>query len=569
MPPSWVPLIQSIINGESIDASVTNRPLDQLAARTEYLKALFQTMGVGKGSFDFDAPCTPDVFEGAAVYWNSTTKQYDLALAALKFNESGNYGSYADSSYVVGICIAKSSSQRGVIVLNGRIDEVDFSASTGGALQAGPYYLSMTTPGLMTLERPAVGILCMFGLSAASATSGSAVVMPTFKNIVEDHIHYALDLSTATGVSSSTKGWVDASNSIFNGLAPSGAVYGYNLSKDDSVLDLFPFVPANSAYYELDGVGSVDKVFTDNNGIWWMDGSSDPDDSNSMRVYFVKMTTKTNNTTVTSLTPGTDQPIRFVNCRGEDATTGDLIALLDLVFNLGTDDTVGWLAFKELSGTNKFKRGPVVESIISDTLDISFVTKDGVNQGLVTGSGKAGQLKVNYTPSELGRESSSALVALYNAREESFETGTEEIPYIALPETEFSRVSYRFDIPSVGLASTTYTFTFWAWVLATVGSLPSGTDLPPLKVQYKVLSKANGTNKPQLTSGFSTAAAMTYAPNGSGLIANQYVLGTFTGIPVSPGDQVFILVNRNVDDDDGYGGDVGLLRTGYSITAAT
>jgi hypothetical protein len=391
--------------------------------------------------------------------------------------------------------------------------------------------------------------------------------MATFKNLVEDHVHYVAELDTATGVASTVKGWVAAGNAIFSGLAPTGAVYGYNLSKDSSVNDLFPFVPADSTYYELDGVGSQGKIVSDNNGIWWMDTGSDPSDSSLIKAYFVKMVSKTNNTTVTSLTPGEDQPIRFVNCRGEDATTGDLIAMLNLVFNMGSPDTPGWNVLKELTGTNQFLSGPVVESIASDSLDISFVQSEGENQGTALDYGKAGQLIINYTPAELGRENPSTLVALYNAREESFETGTEEIPYIALPESEFSRVSYRFDVPSVGLTSPTYELTFWSWILATIGALPSGTDLPELRIQYKVVSKADGTNKPQLTSGFSASAPLVYQPNGTGLIANQYVRGGFSGIICAPGDQVYVLVNRNSSGSDGYGGDVGILRAGYSITS--
>ena len=570
MAPGWLAVVRAIQNGEAVDSTVTNRPIGDLAERTEYLKAMFSTAGVGTGSFDYDAPCTPDVFEGAAVYWNGATQQYDLGLAALSYNSAGNYGSYTDSSYIVGICIAKLSNQRGVIAMNGRVDEVDFSTSTGGVIEPGPYYLSMTAAGHMTLDKPAVGVLVMFGMTSSGPTSGSAMVMATFKNLVEDHIHYAVDLATATGVASTVQGWVAAADPIFNGLAPVGAVYGYNISQDTKVDDLFPFVPSESTYYDLDGLGSQGKIFTDNNGIWWMDAGTDPSDSTLINTYFIKMTTKTSNTTVTSLTPGDDQPIRFVDCYGNDATTGDLRALLDLVFNLGVDDTVGWKVFKELTGTNQFQRGPVVESVTSNSLDISFVQggdEGDEDQGEDTASGKAGQLIIDYTPAELGRENPSTIVALYNAREESYETGTEEIPYLALPEVEFSRISYRFDIPSVGLTSPTYTLTFWSWVMATIGALPGGTDLPALAIQYKVISKADGTVRPTLSSGFSAPQPLVYAPNGSGMVANQYVYGSVTGIVVEPGDQVYVIVSRNSTGNDGYGGDVGLLRSAYSIIA--
>ncbi|HHA18730.1 MAG TPA: hypothetical protein ENK70_03385 [Methylophaga sp.] len=564
MPPSWVPIVQAIINGESIDSIVTNRPLNQLAERTEYLNVLFNTTGLGRGAFDFDAPMAADVYEGAAIYWDGDNKEYALALAAIAFNEAGNYGSYADSSYAVGICVGKTTSVRGIVALNGRIDGVDFSTSIGGAVQSGPYYVSMTTPGAMTLNKPTVGVLAMFGMESESPTSGSAIVMTTFKNLVEDHIHYVVDLDTATDVSGTTKGWVAAGNAIFNGLAPAGAVYGYNIGQDDTVNDLFPFVPASSVAYELDGIGSQDKISTDNNGIWWMDAGTDPDDSTLIRTYFIKMVSKTNNTSVTSLTPGADQPIKFVNCNGTDATTGDLYALLNLVLTTGGATTAGWEVFKQLTSTNQFLRGPVVESIQSDTLDISIREVDGVAQGANLAYGDAGQLLINYTPAELGREGDPSVTALYNAMEEAYASGSEEIPYIALPQTEFSRVSYQFNIPTVGLGSPSYTFTFWAWILATIGA-GGGTDLPTLLTQYKIVSKADGVLMPSIAGAFSADVALTYVPDGSGMVANQYVLGRVTGITVEPGDQVYILVNRNKTADDGYAGNVGILRAGYSI----
>lgn len=566
MPPSWVPLIQSIINGEPIDASTTNRPIRQLAERTEYLKALLTMTGIGKGSFDLDAPCSEDVFEGCAVYWNGNDKQYQPALASLESGAGGTFSSYADSSFVAGVCIGKTTSVRGIIGLSGRVDEVDFSAAIGGEVTPGPYYLSSTVPGHMTHDKPSVGVLVMFGYESQNPTSGSAILFPTFRHLVEDHVHYAVELSNATGVSADDKGWVAAGNAIFGGLAPVGAVYGYNIDKDTSLSPLFPFTPVDTVYYELDGTGSQGAIITDNNGIWWVDGGTDPDAYALVKVYFVKMVSKTADNTVTSLQPGADQPIKFVNCQGHEASTGNLFARLALNFSQTDLDTPGWNVLKELTGTNQFKRGPVVESIVSNTLDISFRTVDGQPQGsTLEHGGRVGQLILNYTPTELGREGSSSLVALYNAREESFETGTEEIPYIALPQSSFSRVSYRFNIPSIGLASPTYTMTFWAWVLATIGTAPGGTDLPELLCQFKVISNATGLVKPTLTTGFSSVTPLIYAPDGGGMVANQYVRGYITGITVAPGDQVYVLINRNLHGSDGYGGDVGILRTGYSI----
>lgn len=568
MPPSWISVVEAIINGEPISAATANRPILDLAERTDYLKALIDTLGTGRGAYDFDAACASDVYEGAAVYWDSTNKEYALGLAAIQGDGEGNYGSYSESSYCVGVCMSKTTSTRGVIALNGRVDEVDFSTAIGGAVEPGPYYLSATTPGGMSKNKPVVGILVMHGLDSVSASSGSAIVVPSFKDIVEDHVHYTAALTVTDGVASTDAGWVAAADAIFSGTAPTGAVYGYNIDQDTTVSKYFPFTPTNTTYVELDGVGARSAVVVDNNGIWWMDTVNDPSDYADIDLYFVKMTTATQNTVVTSIQPfDEEQSVELVDCSGNSATSGDLKLKARLALEQSEDnDVAGWRVFKALTTGNVIKSGPVVESIKSDTLSISFEQTDGEDEGITsTSGGKAGRLVIDYSPSSTSREGGPSLTSLYNARTEAFESGTEEIPYIALPEEDFARVSYKFEIPSIGLSAASYTMTFWTWVLATIGTGPSGTDLPSLTAQYKVLSNADGTDKETLSSGFSVSTALTYAPNGSGLLANEYVRATLGSISVTPGDQVIVLVNRNESGDDGYAGDVGLLRAGYTL----
>ena len=83
MPPPWVTLLDYIRNGEAVAAGVTNRPLEELAQRTDYLKALLDTLSVGQAIFDLDVAMSSDVQEGFAVYWNEADQEYAPALAEL------------------------------------------------------------------------------------------------------------------------------------------------------------------------------------------------------------------------------------------------------------------------------------------------------------------------------------------------------------------------------------------------------------------------------------------------------------------------------------------------------
>lgn len=570
MPPPWIPIIQSIINGEPVDAQVPNRPLGQLSQRTEYLRAIVNAIGAGKGSFDFEAALSLDVFEGAAVYWDTVKKEYALGLAAFDFSDANNFQSIAQSAFVVGVCIDKTTSTRGTVALWGRVDEVDFSISTEGSFVPGPYYLSAVDPGHLVTMRPPVGVLVMMGLDSISGTSSSAIVMPSPREMLQDHIHYKLSLTVDLAATTGDPGWFDSSDGVFGGLAPVGAIYGYLIDNDPKVKDLFPFMPPENTYLEVDGSGETGKFLVDLNGIWWVDDGNDPDAFTLMTVYFTKMVSRTDNATVTSLRPGEGSPIVYKDCDGNPATAGDLQSFLDVLFTEGGEEAEGFLVFKNIQEGNKLERGPIVESIATSTLQISFREIEGDPQGFTWpgDKGVSGELIIDFVPDDNpGREGEATVVALHNAREEAFESGGEEIPYLALPPTEFSKITYRFDIPSEGLGLGTYKFEFWAWILATIGSLPTGVDLPPVEVLYRVVPKVtvDPGSIENLTAGSFSSVVPLAINESTGRIAFDYVRGALGNINVNPGDQVILILQRQ--DSDAYNGDVGILRHGFTLTS--
>lgn len=556
MPPTWVTMLELIANGEPVDAATPNRPLSQLGQRTDYLKALVDTLNLGGAIIDLNAAVNIDVQEGMPVYWESVRKEYAPALAALDYDNSGIYGSIADSSYVLGTCVSKSGPTRGTVMFGGVVDDLDVSASIDGEIIPGPYFLSATDPGKLVRQRPPVGIHALFVRELIGSSVVAANVIPTPREVLEDHIHYRIPLEYSHTMGD--PGWTD----VFDvDLAPPGARFSYVITEDEKINDLFPFVPAELVYFEIDGIGANSKVLIDLNGIWWIDPSRDPDEYELMTVYYAKMTAKTDNTIVSSLRPWYENgPLKIVNCYGEDAVTGDLRVKLDLLFSEGAETTPGYLAVKELTEAGQFLRGPVVESIksVSPEISIRLATDAEGNPEGVTGENgeKQGKLLIEFSPPDGNtRQGQPTLTTLFGAQQADLDG----IPYVSMPPENFeSSIGYRFDILPSGLSGD-YQFTFNCWILAT-----STGVLPTITATYSILRTPTVDAAENFSSIITGSGQLTLAQ--ANVTAKDYILGSFGPLDVLPGDQVNVTIAR---DDSSYPGNVGILRESYTMVAVT
>lgn len=554
MPPSWITSLSLVQNGEAVAAATPNRPIMQLGERTEYLKALVDVLSAGGSIMDMDAPMAPDVQEGQAVYWNATTLQYDRALAALAYDGAGNYGGNADSAYALGICGAKTTATNGVVIFAGTADGVDFTygLETGETLGAGPYFLSATEPGRMTQNRPVVGVYVMFG-----TTGGSAVIAPSTREILEDHTHYRYELLYGNDVST-TAGW---SNVFDSTLAPSGARYRYTIEADARPYAMFPFQPASSTYFEIDGIGGNDKVTIDNNGIWWTTADREPNEYNTMTIYYAKPTTGDVTTLVRSLQAASDSPLlRVTDCNGAAATKGDLYVHLDLLEAASGNATSGYIVMKSLDSDGKILRGPVVESITSASPEIS-VSIDSENGEVLEDGSKVGKLTLTYnSPDTVTREIVPTLTELYGALQSDYNN----IPYVALPSRSFdTALSLQYDVSFTGLTGT-FASTFNAWIYSSSAGALSSTAI---QVDYTIIRAAVSTEAYALTDVTKVLTGtgyLTMLPNFT-MNANGYRKATFSisGVSVQPGDRVAVKLTRK--DAGSYAGEIGILRSWLSI----
>lgn len=598
----WQTALNPVRNGEPVNANVTNRLPNQLAARTQYLKDILDAVNAGAVLMGRDVAVAAGVEVGHVVYWDAANQRYDKAIAKVSFDATLGGFTLASSSFPLGICSFKYGTTRADIVLKGLAKFCDFTNGIGSvgntAEEAGPYYLSATVAGMMTKQKPPVGVYCMF-LRGDLYTH----VDPVPREFLESHIHYALDLyANPAGtlaapapetvyefltVDNTMPGWLPASDSIFGGAAPSGAKYGYNLSQHQALERLWPPLPNGNAYIEMNGLGvRPTRFIVDASGLWWMDdcyglapwpteegacpsSSSSSSSSSSgedcpdnpaledmgfvridpcdrwMRIYFTKMVFKTNNALVTSLRAADGSPIVVTGCDGQPATTGDLKLDLDLALSIEENDQ-GVLALKDISG-QKFKRGPMV-SLITPGPDMEIEVLSG---GIIGGK-YYGSLSMN--PIIPGRDSTLLnvdLVALDSASEENING----IFFLGLPSDRASSLTARIMIPEDILVQTPMKFELSLWVLGRVAGVT-----PALTLKKARVAPAIGCTPQDLS-------AVTFEDiDDLGVCTlvdpNTYVTLVTPSFDIAAGEIIFVKITRPGfgQSGDSYAGRIGIPR---------
>jgi hypothetical protein len=464
--------------------------------------------------------------------------------------------------------------------------------------------------------RPPVGV---FVATLHGDINGSAAVQPTPRSVLEEHIHYAFNMyaQPAGTVACTTRdqlyefveadsdlpGWLPADDDIFNGQAPSGAKFGYNLSQHPELERVWPPLPVESAYLELDGVGvNSTRYQIDNNTIWWFDncygkgprpvevlpcgsGSSSSSSSSDgggftpsdkecvsdpnlalmgfnysspfdrrMQLYFVKMVMKTNTAVVTRLRAAEGSPILLTNCDGEEAETGDLNIDIDLSLGL-TEDGTGYGVLKQIDGLN-FKRGPVVEGLIAGS-NVSLTPVSGAGETDEDGVVR-GRATVDVTvPGSDQQELPVSVVALAGqAREEI----VDDVFFLDFPSGKNSSLSGLIDVPD-GLSISS----------------------PKMKLVFRLLARATGT-LPALTLSYRRIPKNTVACTGlllpdestdldnldpsecGNIVSGRYIERESGLFDVVAGDQILFTLGRLSTDT--YAGSVGVLRQRALISAS-
>jgi hypothetical protein len=325
------------------------------------------------------------------------------------------------------------------------------------------------------------------------------------------------------------KGWLPASDSSFNGLAPKNAIFGYNLKTHVALNNVFPPMPTESASLTLfksdtDGngvelpLGPSGLAIIDINGIWWtsdcyndvpwaygaassLSSSSATSSSSSsytpecprdtsrrLLLRFAKTSYGVDKTVVTSLDAIPGSGLTILGCYDNNpANTGALKIGLDLGLGIDSDSEIGSLVFKNVTG-NKFKRGRVLEGIkagdgsvtLASTISRREVVGDDtsalVHQGIVS-------VVANIEPSE--RIFQPQVVRLSDAKERYYQ----DIMYLALPSVQASSIRLKVLLPHADAIPSNPRIKLRLRLLGR----SSGT-LPALTVTYRILAKSSGSN---------------------------------------------------------------------------
>lgn len=582
--------LQLIKTGDPVSPGSVNSPLAQVQRNAAYLKELIEAAALGSTIYAREVTVEADAQVGMPVYYNSQSQRFERALA--QTDVANGILVTAASADVWGIVATKHNSTLADLLLYGYA-ELDISAAVSGTVAAGTYYLSGSALGYLTQQRPSVTVPVL-----KSDGNGNVLVNPRFVDFLDSHRHYRFELTclpagtavladgrwTITDADSTQTGWLPADDASFNGHAPVGAVFGYNIAAEAALQAAWPPLPASHVYLEWDRGTSADIGFQgvplgttgqcriDRYGIWWLsDCETDvpwPSDwatvSESTSVsagyvecprntemglilWFTKLNFFTDATVVTSLA-SLDERLK-IYCAGTttEGSVGDLEIDLDLDLTLGVDTSTGYLAVKTLNG-DKLDRGPIASGVYATTANViltsEFQTTDGDGNTVYHGAIALGVLSA--ATQELG----ATLVRLDGATEE-----TVPVLYVGLPADRETSFIVMFEVPAdaptEGLA-----LAYRARILGrTAGTLPL------LTVEYMVVARP--------TAGLVTPITVTedYNPVTIDTVAvldasNEAVEATATAFSVVPGDLVYIRVTRTpgAEYGDEYAGEIGLLQ---------
>ena len=622
---NWQNNIKYVNAGEPVQAGIVNRPDQVLAARTDYLKDRLDAAFVGQALFDSGATIAPDVLPGQPVYWNYTEHRYEKALAAAAIDATTQLLAIQPSSDCVGLCLRKHSETLGDIVLRGVVEIPELTNAIQAPIAAGRYYLSAVEPGKLVQQKPGVTVSVCYvqGPKDNCSDVPRVVVMPHTRDFIGEHTHYRFDLVAApagqhdpdaavdTGRHSITSpdpllpGWLPASHASFNGKAPVGAWFGYNLAKHPALANVWPPVPIQSVALLLDKganrVGATEVpsgvdglVVCDLNGIWWMSNChgdvpwpatldtanpQPPEDPTTgecprveaMRVVivFLRMLYGNDRSLVTSLKPDIDSPIIVVNCNGAPATTGDLA--LNINLPVLADESIGGQALKEVVLGRKFKKGWITEGVFTLSNQLSITGTRGTARALTTAEKAAfsipstqavtlhqGIVKIDYTDTLVEREISPQIIRLNDTVERLYM----DIPYIGFPAGQASALRVRFNVADSNLGNNLM-MKVRVQYFGRGGTPTQAATLPALYMTYRRLQAPAAAGTPLAT----TDTAITFNSVVS-LRVDTAVTRDSLPFDVAAGDTVLVTLGREYSPSDVYA-EVGLLRITGIVYSAT
>lgn len=568
--PITVPTLSS-----SFTVGDLNNALAQIQQSLQFLSNVMTVAREGSALLGFNIAIDPAIQVGQPVYYNVANSR--LELAQVEVTEANGYLSAAVKSDVIGIVTVKCASDKAHILLDG-ICSIDLTASTGSATPNGKFYLSRD-PGklISTVDQQVVSpVLVAFG-------DGSVLFRPWFADNFARYIPKLISISalpagtassssgitTISSTNTTTAGWLPASHSVFNGLRPSGAEFGYHWQVDANLKDIWPpLAPAesrlhidpgteNSRGYSTVLSGDSNRLLIDANGIWWMTRTTG-------QLPWDMPLDLTN--------PSNGVPIDYARrLRFEGQFAGEYTSGNQSVHSLISE--VPWLKFYGLSTQTVASRGDLSlrlvpsEWITSDPPDMTgtaikrLVDAKFTSGPVITGI-KSLSPSATLSGTDIGDGYVSGLVGLTVVPVKDFDVlplrikltnvtdeAYSDVMALGMPGGSNSSFIVEYHIPKAIPANSQVKFIFWLLAPQQI-AIPAG-----MTVQSRRMLAATGTAQ---SLPVFTDLTFTY-PSGSTLAAGKYIAAETAALDVSGGDTIFIKVAR-AGATDGVAGRIDVLK---------
>lgn len=586
---SWTNPVEYVRPGEAVSAGVITRPDRQISDR---LNAVRNRVVAQQGRLVlFEQRVEASVAVGEAVYFDSDTGVFRGALAVTQVVDGRILP--AASAEVEGIVIKKSSSTVADILLSG-LDQVVLRDEAGSTTpEAGVYYLSGTVAGRLTLTPPSTPIRV-----ARYSSSLGTLVKVDQPSSFDQHRHYEHQLyGSAAAVeevyiedgvtkvrllsaNSDLPGWLPASDPIFDGNAPAGAVFGYNLSQDSALKALWPPAPVDAASVtvfsdEQDGFGRElprELITFDRNGIWlktrqvsqlpWevltpLVGPSSSSSAGSFGdgvgtqkkavIYFHRSRYAADRTAVTTLRPASSEgPIRIVNCEGDDAVTGDLLLEYDPDAEVVSNSDLSAIAVKEFIRGGTLKRGPVAVGLIPG--DETIILESDDSRPLVESEPLGDRIYYGLVRVRAAIEASERLIPPQIVSLNGVQQRYADDMLLSLGLKENTSLTLKFVLPGPVGFPTNARASLRLWLVGGVA-----TPVPPLTIITRRLPRVTSESPLPVSD-----ESLTFESPGILAVDHYVEVDTTDSIEVAAGDVVTIRISREADD--GYDAELQLVN---------
>lgn len=612
--------VRHVQQHSGVTASNTSQSTRELESRTNFLQDQLSAVTAGMLLQWQHRAVAAAVLEGSAVYWNAGSSRFEAAIAGAEHDATTGLYVPTAASDTLGICLHKSDSTTGTIIFAGFAEMTPAQVVNlfGAAAAPGRYYLSAVSPGKLVKQRPSVTIAVAYLLGPASACDVNSwvYILPQHRNFLEDHVHFQLALTALpagghvppdtgdpheiTDADASLPGWLPADNSSFNGTAPAGAVFGYNIAADAALAAVWPPMPPSSAVLEIMRPATVsateisgfvrvpaDFVRIDLNGIWWMTDcynqvpwdtnyNSEAELSSSsavacpvsppvrLSIAFVRMLAITDKTVVTSLQPATGEPLKFLNADGIPATTGDLYAQLNLSLLIATAEEYGGQTLKDIAGdVSQFKRGWVTEGVVAGSAAVLLSsthsrpldpdntisdTNPEVHQGIIT---------LDVASDGTDRELQPQLTKLTDTLEREHKG----VLFIGFPPGRTSSAKFSIVVPNTGLPTGNLVMHMRTLVFGrAAGPLPEIT-MTYTRVTRPALHTPTALVAAQTAFDYDvTTPSSDTDGSGTDLLVDNVIEVDSDTFSIAAGDTIFVTVQRAAAATPTLAADFGLIR---------